>query len=266
MPKLVNLLNTALLSGCILLVGCSSGQRYKLANDRAPDTVPPLSSVQQPIPRYEPFSAQGNRNYRVLGKDYKVLRSRAGYVKEGKASWYGKKFHGHLTSNGEIYDMFSFSAAHRSLPLPTFVRVTNLSNQRQVIVRVNDRGPFHDERIIDLSYAAANQLDMLEQGVARVRIEALDIPKHASSHTQTADKDSQDGSLYIQVLASRDENKANQIGAGLSEMFQVASSTVQIDGLYKVRLGPVQDRMEANILLDRLKQQDYHQAFVVTTP
>jgi rare lipoprotein A len=110
---------------------------------------------------------------------------------------------------------------------------------------------------LDLSYAAAHQLGMLEKGVAHVRIESIDIPEHAEN---------QENALYVQVLASRDPEKANQIGDGLSQLFEVAASTVEVDGLYKVRLGPVKDRMEANILMDRLKQRDYHQAFVVTTP
>ena len=124
-------------------------------------------------------SRYGNpESYRQGGQTYHVLPTSAGYVADGWASWYGEDFHGRRTSSGEPYDMVAFTAAHRTLPLPTYVRVTSLENGRQVIVRVNDRGPFHDveRRIIDLSRAAAERLGILGTGVARVRIEALDPP------------------------------------------------------------------------------------------
>lgn len=133
----------------------------------------------EPMPRMEFKSRYGNpESYRQGGQTYHVLPTSAGYVADGWASWYGEDFHGRRTSSGEPYDMVAFTAAHRTLPLPTYVRVTSLENGRQVIVRVNDRGPFHDveRRIIDLSRAAAERLGILGTGVARVRIEALDPP------------------------------------------------------------------------------------------
>lgn len=150
----------------------SSSSRYKLDNDRPPEEAVDVSSVAEPEPQFEPPSRGGNKSpYRVLGKSYHVLPTAVGFSEEGIASWYGSKFHGYHTSNGEIYDMYKFTAAHKHLPLPSYVRVTNLDNGRQVIVRVNDRGPFHDERIIDLSYAAASRLGVLQTGTARVRLE-----------------------------------------------------------------------------------------------
>ncbi len=132
------------------------------------------SKIKPVVVKYEPKSRGGNpKSYVVFGKRYYVMPSAKGYDEVGKASWYGKKFHGNNTSNGEVYDMYQLSAAHKSLPLPTYVEVTNLDNKRKLIVRVNDRGPFHGSRIIDLSYAAATKLGMVNTGVANVRVRAL---------------------------------------------------------------------------------------------
>ncbi len=141
--------------------------------DSVPDYIPDVDAIPEPEVKNEPRSRVGNRSYAVLGKRYQVRDSAEGYVEEGMASFYGKKFHGRLTSNQEVYDMYAFSAAHKSLPLPSFVRVTNLANGKSVVVRVNDRGPFHAGRIIDLSYAAATKLGFTRQGVARVEVRAL---------------------------------------------------------------------------------------------
>ena len=137
--------------------------------------TPDLSNLPDPIPRAEPLSKYGNKSpYEVLGKTYYVLPNPDNYKEYGKASWYGTKFHGRRTSSGEPYDMYKLTAAHRSLPIPSYVRVTNLDNRRTAIVRVNDRGPFHSERMIDLSYAAAVKLGFANQGTARVMVELVD--------------------------------------------------------------------------------------------
>ena len=142
--------------------------------DSAPPTAIDVSNIPEPTPRREPKSRYGNReSYTVLGRTYRVMPAADGYEERGIASWYGYKFHGRHTSSRERYDMCSFSAAHKTLPLPSYVRVTNLDNGRSVVVRVNDRGPFHAGRIIDLSYAAATRLDMKQAGTARVEVEAL---------------------------------------------------------------------------------------------
>jgi rare lipoprotein A len=141
--------------------------------DSLPDYVPDVDAIPEPEVKAETPSRYGNRTYSVLGKTYRVLASGEGYVEEGMASFYGKKFHGRLTSNQEVYDMNAFTAAHRSLPLPSYVRVTNLDNGKSVVVRVNDRGPFHANRIIDLSYAAAVKLDFIRKGTTRVEVRAL---------------------------------------------------------------------------------------------
>ena len=163
----------------LFLAGCSGGGTgVRPGEDGFPEThtVPAdLRDIPDAVPRVEPKSKGGNpADYEVLGERYFVLNSSAGYRERGRASWYGTKFHGHKTSNGETYDMFGMTAAHKTLPLPTYVKVTHLGNGKSVIVRVNDRGPFHQGRIIDLSYAAATRLDMLGGGSAEVIVEAID--------------------------------------------------------------------------------------------
>jgi rare lipoprotein A len=143
--------------------------------DGAPDVPADVANLPEPVPHAEPPSHYGNRSpYVVLGKTYTVLPSAAGYVERGVASWYGTKFDGRATSNFEPYDLYQFTAAHRTLPLPSYARVTNLDNGRSVIVRVNDRGPFHDGRLIDLSYAAAVKLGVNAHGTANVEVRGID--------------------------------------------------------------------------------------------
>lgn len=142
-------------------------------SDTVPDYVPDVDAIPEPEVRDEPRSRAGNKSYSVLGKRYQVLDSAHGYAEEGLASYYGNKFHGRRTSSQEVYDMYAFTAAHKTLPLPSFARVTNLDNGRSIVVRVNDRGPFHAGRVIDLSYAAAVKLGYRDRGTARVRVEAL---------------------------------------------------------------------------------------------
>ena len=142
-------------------------------SDTAPDEIPDVDAIPEPEVRDEPRSPAGNRDYSVLGKRYKVMDDPEGYVETGLASYYGKKFHGRRTSNQEVYDMYAFTAAHKTLPLPSFARVTNLDNGKSIVVRINDRGPFHPGRVIDLSYAAAVKLGYRDKGTARVEVRAL---------------------------------------------------------------------------------------------
>ncbi|MDA7747403.1 septal ring lytic transglycosylase RlpA family protein, partial [Psychromonas sp.] len=136
----------------LILSACSNTneERYEYDDDHAPTEIPPLEHIEDVNPRYEPHSRGGNKDYTVRGIDYQVWNDKTELIQRGGASWYGNKFHGHLTSNGERYNMFAMSAAHKNLPLPSYVQVTNLANNKQIIVRVNDRGPFHEGRIIDL--------------------------------------------------------------------------------------------------------------------
>ncbi|WP_147653824.1 septal ring lytic transglycosylase RlpA family protein [Vulcaniibacterium gelatinicum] len=153
--------------------------------DSAPDELPDVDRIPEPEVREEPRSRYGNRSYSVLGKCYEVLERADGYVEQGLASYYGRKFHGRRTSSLEVYDMYAFTAAHKTLPLPSYVRVTNLDNGKSVVVRVNDRGPFHPDRIIDLSYAAAVKLDLHHRGVGRVEVRAL-TPGERAADTAVA--------------------------------------------------------------------------------
>jgi rare lipoprotein A len=158
------------------LSACSvSNSRYSQKQDSAPEFHYGELELADATPRYEPYAPANFRPYTVLGQYYTPMLTAKGYEEHGEASWYGQKFHGHLTSNGEVYDMFSMTAAHKTLPLPSFVKVTNLDNQKIAIVRVNDRGPFHPGRVIDLSYAAAKKLDVLSTGVANVKVEIVHI-------------------------------------------------------------------------------------------
>lgn len=155
--------------------------------DGAPSAPIDLDAIVEPVPRAEPLAKYGNPPYyEVFGKGYSTLISSAGYVERGIASWYGTKFHNRRTSSGEPYDLYAISAAHKSLPLPTYVRVTNLRNGRTLIVRVNDRGPFHENRIIDLSYAAAAKLGILATGTGLVEVRAID-PRDGGSDVMLAD-------------------------------------------------------------------------------
>lgn len=153
----------------------TAGGLYKPGvKDTTPDYVPNVGCIPEPLVSNEPRSAVGNRSpYQVLGKTYKVMDDVEGYSETGTASYYGSKFHGRLTSNKEVYDMYAFTAAHKTLPLPSFALVTNLDTGDSVVVRVNDRGPFHDGRVIDLSYAAAVKLGITQRGTGRVEVRAL---------------------------------------------------------------------------------------------
>lgn len=159
-------------SGCGFFSGLSGD---RVSRDGAPNKTLANCDIQDAIPKVEAKSRGGNPDtYTVRGKTYKVYQNAYGYRERGKASWYGTAFHGNPTSNGERYNMYSMTAAHKHLPLPSYVEVKNLDNNRRVIVRVNDRGPFVQGRIIDLSYAAATKLDMLKSGTARVEIAVID--------------------------------------------------------------------------------------------
>ncbi len=193
----LTMLGTAAFVAAIIMTGCSSSDpgfsnlnatHGSKAADGAvygsgPDNTKPypqsepvdLSGVPGVTPKYEALSRGGNKNYSVLGKNYQVWKDCNSYLEIGTASWYGPGFHGNKTSNGEVYNQKGYSAAHKNLPLPSYLKVTNLENGKAVIVRVNDRGPFHGSRIIDLSEGAANAIDMKAKGTAKVKLEYIDV-------------------------------------------------------------------------------------------
>lgn len=240
------------------LVGCATAPGAPTATtspppiqDSGPATPPPgLAELPDPAVLETPKSRRGNSPYVVFGKRYEVLPSAAGYRQDGKASWYGNKFHGRQTSSGEIYDMYQLTAAHRSLPIPTYVRVTNLDNGHRTIVRVNDRGPFHPDRIIDLSYAAAAKLDFLSKGVANVRVESL-LP--AALDPARASTDS---GYYVYAGPFKDWRGASTTRDNVRALLPQRTQVVRRDGTLRVRVGPLATRDEAERLQALLAFQD----------
>ena len=233
-----------------------------------------VASIPEAVPRAEPRSTRGNPPfYDVFGKRYFVLASHEGYVERGVASWYGPGFHQATTSNGERYDMYAMTAAHKTLPLPSYVRVTNLRNGRSIVVRVNDRGPFKDERIIDLSYTAALKLDMVKEGTTFVEVRALStspevemaaagetIPDPRPASTGSLSSESAGapvGALFVQAGAfSSQENAARLVeqlrSQGLSDSF-VRQDRLGGQTWYRVRVGPIPSVPEFDRVLGRLK-------------
>ena len=222
--------------------------------------IPPV------VPRDEPRSEHGNpESYVVAGERYHVRDSARGYVREGVASWYGRKFHGRRTSSGETYNMYTMSAAHRTLPLPTYVRVTNLENGRSAVVRVNDRGPFVDDRLIDLSYAAATRLGIVDHGTARVRVRALEPGDSTDGDRASAPADGDGGGdrdaaagVFVQVGAFRHRENADSLRARLqgADIGPVRVQRARADSgtaVFRVRVGPLAEAGGREALLGRLR-------------
>ena len=196
---------------------------------------------QDAVPRPDPLLPNGNTSpYEVNGETYTVLATHRGYREQGTASWYGMKFQGRPTANGEIFDVFAATAAHRSLPIPSYVRVTNLRNQQSLLLRVNDRGPFHPDRLIDLSYGAAKQLGFAEQGTALVLVESIDLAGVDDRRTSTALT-----YRYLQLGAYQSLDIANQIVREVTDRwgYPATTSPVDVEGkrLHRVRVGPFAD-------------------------
>ncbi len=242
-----------------------SGGRYAQANDSTPAQIPDISRIPEPVPRDEPRSVYGNKSpYTVLGETYRVLPSCKGYDERGLASWYGNKFNGYTTSNFEKYDMYAYSAASKVLPLPCYVRVTNLQNGRSAIVRVNDRGPFVANRIIDLSFVAAIKLGVYPGGTAMVEVRGID-PDHPQRRAEprrggavsSAPGKTPKPLLYLQVGAFADPANAERAAAKVrsARLGSVAVVSAVIGGrtLRRVRLGPLRDAAEVDALAPKLR-------------
>lgn len=259
-------------------VPASSPSRYSIEQDRAPRRQVDVASIPEVVPKPFTRTAAGNRSpYTVLGKTYRVLGTEEGYEERGIASWYGEKFHGHKTSNGEVFDMYKVSAAHKSLPIPSYLRVINLENNRSLIVRVNDRGPFHGDRIVDLSYAAALKLGYAERGTARVLLEAI-IPNDISSDQVGANvSSSREQSIYLaksedkylQVGAFGDINSALELSDKLRVMTErpVFIRSVNSLGngvLHRVRIGPLNDPGEIQQIIQRVVAAELGSPYAVT--
>jgi len=268
-----------------LLVACSGGARrgggYYL--DDGPDANPPgnLDAVPDAVPKIEPFAPSNSKPYVVFGKTYTPDVSGGPYKTQGRASWYGKKFHGNSTANGERYNMYGMTAAHPTLPLPSYARVTRISNGKSVVVRVNDRGPFLNDRVIDLSYVAAYKLGMLGPGSAEVVVERITpdqirnwqpapatlnvasatnapertvvVPQAVSQIVPQAvaqanlTQPALPGSMYLQLGAFSDASKAQELAARVSSQIPASlGASVRVEqttnNLHRVRLGPFASR------------------------
>ena len=272
----MRILRNGLLITCCLFTACS-------VRDGPPDSVDyAWDEIEDAVPKDEPRSRYGNPpSYEVFGKRYQVMQSADGFTQKGVASWYGSKFHGQRTSSGETYDMHSMTAAHKSLPLPSYVEVTNHRNNRKAIVKVNDRGPFHEGRIIDLSYAAATKLGVAKTGTAPVSIRVVTpdtlqdpevqvAPPKASPVSVSRDESlvRDDGKLYVQVVAYSNEDSALKLLKDLREQ-NFNSARIHVENskgalLYRVRIGPVPSRDVAEKLLSQLKEIKYENATIVS--
>jgi len=247
-------------SAFLLIAGCSSTSRDLKVRDGAPRSasIPAnIAAIPNAVPRHEPRTRAGNPpDYHINGKHYTVLKSSKNYKKRGIASWYGTKFHGRKTANGERYDMFAMTAAHKTLPIPSYVRVTNLRNQRSVIVRINDRGPFHAGRIIDLSYAAAVKLGIQQTGTGYVEVQAL-APEPEPQNSLPPFADGRGSAIiYLQVGAFSNQFNAREmldrVNAKALPHCRIVAPVPGGESVYRVQLGPVDSVAEANRIAARL--------------
>jgi len=243
------------------------GGYYK---DDGPGEHPPpgLAAIPDAQPRAEPLHRFANRPYQVFGRDYVPLAAVGAFRQRGVASWYGKRFHGGTTSSGERYDMYAMTAAHPTLPVPSYVRVTNVATGRSVVVRVNDRGPFHAHRVIDLSYVAAYRLGAVEAGSALVEIEAIVpggamlaaaplAPAPAAEHAAPAAEMEAKG-VYLQLGAFAVRENAESFRARMMREFAWLADAIQVIAggtLFRLHLGPYRSQDEARAVADRIRSQ-----------
>jgi len=267
---------------CLAIAACGGN---KIKGDG-----PPTGSSRIPdmpgdaVPRPEARSKYGNGPvYEVLGKRYTVMPSATGYKERGVASWYGKKFHGNLTSNRETYDMYAMTAAHKTLPLPTYVRVRNLRNNKSIVVRVNDRGPFVHNRIIDLSYTAAMKLDMIKDGTSLVEVTAINFdppsgdrpvrqsaggPSGPIAAASAPTGSSNPNRVYVQVGAFGDRANAERRLGDLSRV-RIGNAFIHEERsadrvLYRVRIGPVADVVQYDVLVEELENIGITDPYLIT--
>ena len=230
------------------------GGYYK---DDGPHEKPPanLAEVPDAEPKEEPLHRFANRPYTVFGTNYVPMPQLQPFRQRGIASWYGRRFHGNKTASGERYDMYAMSAAHPTLPIPSYVKVTNLANGRSVVVRVNDRGPFHASRIIDLSYAAAYRLGFIQAGSARVELQSV-LPQAQS----------QQAGVYVQVGAFSSRENAESLRARVARELEWLQDTVQVllsGELWRLHVGPYRSQEDARSVAQRIEAELSLKSFVV---
>ncbi|MDH5785585.1 MAG: septal ring lytic transglycosylase RlpA family protein [Chromatiales bacterium] len=251
----------------VVVSGCSFSPR-----DSGPKQPMDFSHLGDATPKHEKRTRAGNPpTYVVLGKRYYVMEESTGFVERGIASWYGKKFHGRKTSNGETYNMYAMTAAHKTLPIPSYLQVTNLDNGKSVVVRVNDRGPFHEGRIVDLSYAAASKLGIAQNGTGRVEIRAIEPGEGKDKTTITATAPTQkpaptplpsstpepnSNQLFLQLGSFISQYNAESLRAqlALNNVTGAEVQRIEIDrkNIYRVRIGPITSIEEADSLATRI--------------
>lgn len=254
--------------------------------DAAPKVKPDISKIPDAVPRNEPRSKYGNpASYEVFGKRYYTLTSSKNYVKRGKASWYGTKFHGKRTSSGEPYDMYAMTAAHKTLPLPSYAEVTNLENGRKVVVKINDRGPFHDDRLIDLSYSAATKLGIIDKGTGLVEVRVINSQKVAAgvdpktieavanvTATPTIVTEPSPTMakvvLFLQIGAFSTLNRAEQIKQQVQQQIEDKVHISPVERahppLYRVRVGPFESAEYGDRIASRLAELGFSDFRIVT--
>lgn len=278
-----------LLMLCVLLAACSAPQkapvgkskppynpnegRYAHEKDFGPDEDVDLSHVPDAVPRYEVRTIAGNKNpYTVLGKTYHLIKDESAYKERGYASWYGKKFNGYHTSNGELYDMYAMTGAHKTLPIPSYVRVKNLDNGKSVVVRINDRGPFHEGRIIDLSYAAAQRIGIHKAGTGRVEVEialphdAPPIPMRAGKAVAAPIESALPPGTYLQIGAFSQKPAAQQFAASIGTKLTyplTIHTAQQPKEIHRVRVGPFTTAKALQDARDQLARIKIFEAHVV---
>ncbi len=276
-------------AGSSQAIKTTNDQNGYLSGDGPADHTPDnLANIPDPTPKLETLHPYANRPYLALGKKYTPLTKVSAFKEQGVASWYGKKFHGQRTSSGEIYDMYGMTAAHPTLPIPSYAKVTNTDNNKSVIVRINDRGPFLHDRVIDLSYTAAYKLGLIQKGSATVSVEsilptqinALNTPKKVNSVAlvepdknapqsststppqptpskalkQSANADS--GGIFLQLGAFKSNTGATRFEQQMQHKLQGMSlkvSTLSDQGLNRVRTGPFSNREQAQLQAQKLK-------------
>ena len=262
------LLVALVMAGCATTPKVREGEPKKpsyYSDDGPPDSIPAnLDQIPEATPRDEPFHKFANKPYTVFGRTYVPVVNKEPSKERGIASWYGKKFQGQKTASGEPYDMFAMTAAHPTLPIPSYARVTNVKSGKSVIVRINDRGPFHSGRIIDLSYAAASRIGIAAAGSGLVEVErvfAATAPAAPPTTTAAATVETpmvvEERGLWLQLGAftSRESaesfrDKAARELSWNNEPIEVAS----VDGLFRVRLGPYRNRGEALAISDKVRE------------
>lgn len=272
--------------------------------DDGPGDNPPanIDEIPDAVPRVEPLITRANKPYIALGNSYTPMTEYHPYKKKGIASWYGRRYHGQKTSAGEVYDMYGMTGAHTILPIPSYVRVTNPENQKSVIVRINDRGPFHNDRLIDLSYAASYKLGLAGKGSGLVEVEAIDArnfaatkmptikptpaepaaveikplqtgekvePNNAVVSSAPANNPPPDGGVFVQVGAFKSQQNADGLSKKIVGQKLVENTPVNSwynDGIYRVRIGPYANRSDAEVAAAKLKQSLRVNTYILAQP